>query len=123
MNVMIWLDYMFVKPNSGKYNLIAERTFDELGLNMTTAFTIFVKEAVRRRGIPFELTLDPFYSEKNMRVLEESIRDADAGKVTAHDLIEDQAMQKLWTDRAWGDYLCWQACCAHAELAVLEQSL
>jgi len=67
----------------------AERIFDELGLNMTSAFTIFVKEAVRRRGIPFELTLDPFYSEKNMRVLEESIRDADAGKVTAHELIED----------------------------------
>ena len=67
----------------------AERIFDELGLNMTSAFTIFVKEAVRRSGIPFELTLDPFYSEKNMRVLEESIRDADAGKVTAHELIED----------------------------------
>jgi len=67
----------------------AETLFDELGLNMTTAFTIFVKEAVRRRGIPFEVTLDPFYSEKNMRILEESIRDADAGRLTEHELFED----------------------------------
>jgi len=67
----------------------AEALFEELGLNMTTAFTVFVKEAVRRRGIPFELTIDPFYGEKNMRALEESIRDADAGKLTEHELIEE----------------------------------
>jgi len=36
-----------------------------------------------------ELSLDPFYSERNMRVLEESIRDADAGKLTEHGLIGD----------------------------------
>ena len=34
------------------------------------------------------LFLDPFYSEKNMKVLRESIRDADAGKLTEHELIE-----------------------------------
>ena len=67
----------------------AEALFDELGLNITTAFTVFVKEAIRRRGIPFELTLDPFYGERNMRVLEESVRDADAGRLTEHELIED----------------------------------
>jgi DNA-damage-inducible protein J len=67
----------------------AEALFTELGLSMTTAFTIFVKEVVRRRGIPFELTLDPFYSEKNMRILEESIRAADAGKLTEQELLED----------------------------------
>jgi len=67
----------------------AEALFDELGLNMTSAFTVFVKEAIRRRGIPFELALDPFYCEKNMGVLEESIRDADAGKLTEHELIGD----------------------------------
>ena len=67
----------------------ADRLFDELGLNITTAFTIFVKAAVRQRGIPFELTIDPFYSESNVRVLKESIRDADAGRLTEHELIED----------------------------------
>ena len=66
----------------------ADKLFDDLGMNMTTAFTIFVKAAVRQRGIPFDLTIDPFYSESNMRILEESIRDANAGKLTEHELIE-----------------------------------
>jgi DNA-damage-inducible protein J len=67
----------------------AEELFDELGLNMTTAFNIFIKAAIRHRGIPFEVSLDPFYSERNLQVLEESIRDADAGKLTEYELIED----------------------------------
>ena len=67
----------------------ADVLFDELGLNMTTAFIIFIKAAVRQNGIPFELSVDPFYSEKNMKVLRESIRDADAGKLTEHELIEE----------------------------------
>jgi len=66
----------------------AEILFDELGLNMTSAFTIFVKAALRQNRIPFELSVDPFYSERNMKVLRESIRDADAGKLTEHELIE-----------------------------------
>jgi len=34
----------------------AEKLFDELGLNFTTAFTIFTKQALRERRIPFELS-------------------------------------------------------------------
>ena len=67
----------------------AEAIFEELGLNMTTAFNVFVREAVRRRGIPFELTLDPFYGERNMRVLEQSVRDAEAGRLCEHELTDD----------------------------------
>ena len=66
----------------------ADVLFDELGMNMTTAFTMFIKAAVRQNGIPFELSIGPFYSETNMKVLRESIRDADAGKLTEHELIE-----------------------------------
>jgi len=66
----------------------ADMLFDELGINMTSAFTMFVKAALRQNGIPFELSVDPFYSERNMKVLRESIRDADAGKLTEHELIE-----------------------------------
>ena len=66
----------------------AELLFDELGMSMTTAFTMFIKASIRKNGIPFELSIDPFYSEKNMKILRESIRDADAGKLTEHDLIE-----------------------------------
>jgi len=67
----------------------ADSLFDELGLNMTTAFNMFIKTAIRQQGIPFDLSLDPFYSERNMKILRESIRDADMGKLTEHELIED----------------------------------
>ena len=36
----------------------AEEVFSELGMNMTTALTIFLKTSVRYGGIPFELRLD-----------------------------------------------------------------
>jgi DNA-damage-inducible protein J len=39
-----------------------QRDFDnlckDLGLTMTTAFTVFAKTVVRRQGIPFEIALD-----------------------------------------------------------------
>ena len=66
----------------------ADALFDELGLNMTTAFIMFIKATIRHNGIPFDVSIDPFYSETNMKVLRESIRDADAGKLTEHELIE-----------------------------------
>ena len=57
---------------------------------MTTAINMFVKQVVRQGRIPFDITThtDPFYSDSNMRVLQQSITDADAGKLTEHDLIE-----------------------------------
>ena len=69
----------------------ADVLFDELGLNMTTAFNIFVRQTVRQGRIPFDITVhtDPFYSVSNMRVLKQSIREADEGKLTEHELIED----------------------------------
>ena len=38
----------------------AEDLFNDLGMNLTTAFTIFVKQAIREQGIPFEITRDPY---------------------------------------------------------------
>lgn len=35
----------------------AERLFAELGMNMTTAFNIFVRQSVRQGKIPFEISL------------------------------------------------------------------
>jgi DNA-damage-inducible protein J len=36
----------------------AEALFNELGMNMTTAVTVFIKKAVRERRIPFEVSAD-----------------------------------------------------------------
>ena len=36
----------------------AERIFEALGLNMTTAVNMFLRQTIRENGIPFELTLN-----------------------------------------------------------------
>jgi DNA-damage-inducible protein J len=70
----------------------ADNIFKELGMNMTTAFTMFIRQTIRQGGIPFEITTkkDPFYNEENQKRLARSIADAQAGKLTAHELIEDE---------------------------------
>lgn len=67
----------------------AESLFEAMGMNMTTAFTIFTKAAVREGRIPFEIKVDPFYSEANTARLTRAARDMDAGlHCSEHDLLE-----------------------------------
>ena len=66
----------------------AENLFNDLGLNMTTATTMFLKQCIRCNGIPFDLRLDPFYSAENQARLRAAIKDLDAGNGQVHDLIE-----------------------------------
>ena len=68
----------------------AEILFEDIGLNMTTAITMFTKAVVRQNKIPFEITADPFYSESNLKVLEQRIADIESGKSVPkkHDLIK-----------------------------------
>lgn len=42
-----------------------EQTCQLLGLNMTTAFTIFAKKMSREQRIPFEVSVDPFSAVEN----------------------------------------------------------
>ncbi|MFV0243289.1 MAG: type II toxin-antitoxin system RelB/DinJ family antitoxin [Lacrimispora sphenoides] len=67
----------------------AETLFDEMGMNMTTAINIFAKAVVRQGKIPFEIAVDPFFTETNMKALRQAVKEADEGKLTAHDLIQD----------------------------------
>ena len=53
----------------------AELLFDEMGLNMTTAFTIFTKAVVRQHKIPFEIAADLFLMKVKMKILKSSIAD------------------------------------------------
>ena len=57
----------------------AEQVFEEMGMNMTTAFTIFAKTVVRQRRIPFEISADPFWSESNQSHLRKSIASLEKG--------------------------------------------
>ena len=64
-----------------------EQVCAELGLSMSAAFTIFAKKVGREKRIPFDVAIDPFYDERNLRYLEQKM----AGKLhfTEHELIED----------------------------------
>jgi DNA-damage-inducible protein J len=66
----------------------AEKMFNDFGMNLSTAFNIFARQALRQGKIPFEI-YDPFYSEKNQARLARSIADAEAGILTVHELIEE----------------------------------
>ncbi|MDR1625920.1 MAG: type II toxin-antitoxin system RelB/DinJ family antitoxin [Spirochaetia bacterium] len=89
----------------------AEELFSELGMNMSTAFTIFVRQAVRQRKIPFEISApkpviragypvppgeedDPFYSKKNLRHLQKAVKEVEAGKVVKKNMEELLEMEK-----------------------------
>ena len=67
-----------------------EQVCSDLGLSMSAAFTVFAKKVCREKRIPFELSVDPFYSESNLHYLNDIARDIKAGKAhfSAHDLIE-----------------------------------
>jgi len=36
----------------------ADQVFNEMGMNLTTAITVFIRQAVRQKKIPFEITLN-----------------------------------------------------------------
>jgi DNA-damage-inducible protein J len=68
-----------------------EQTCRDMGMSMTTAFTIFAAKVNKERRIPFEVAADPdpFYSDANMARLRAAIADARAGRNMAeHELIE-----------------------------------
>ena len=68
---------------------------EEMGMNITTFFTIYAKKALRERKIPFEISApkDPFYSEKNMKRLMESDRQVKEGRVVVKTMEELEAME------------------------------
>lgn len=68
-----------------------ESVCKDMGLTMTTAFTMFATKVSRERRIPFEVNADPFYSASNMAHLAQVIADIDKGAatLTEHSLIED----------------------------------
>ena len=69
------------------------KTCDEMGMDMTTAFTIFAKKVSREHRIPFEVSADPFYSADNMKYLLESIEQLKSGRVVTKTMAELEAME------------------------------
>ena len=66
----------------------AQELFAELGMDLSTAINIFIRQALRQHAIPFEITApaDPFYSEENIARLKESISQLEKGHGTIHEV-------------------------------------
>lgn len=69
-----------------------EETCKELGITMSTAFNIFARKMCREKRIPFEVSIDPFYLESNIKAIEESIKQLKEGKVVVKTMEELEAM-------------------------------
>ena len=69
---------------------------NELGMSMSTAVTMLAKKMTREQRLPFELSVDPFYSEQNQARLRKSIAEMEA-----------TLMIKAWTEEAWEDFEYW----------------
>ena len=69
-----------------------EQVCNELGMTMSTALNIFIKKMTREKRIPFEVSIDPFYSENNIKHLEKRTSEIDSGKakLVEHELIEEE---------------------------------
>ena len=67
---------------------------NDLGINITTAFTIFAKKLTREKRIPFSVSIDPFYSTENIKALQESVSQVNDGKVITKTLEELEANVK-----------------------------
>ena len=70
-----------------------EETCKELGITMSTAFNIFARKMCREKRIPFEVSIDPFYSKSNLKAIKESINQLKDGKTVTKTLEELEAME------------------------------
>lgn len=67
----------------------AESVCTAMGLTMSTAINIFLTKLANEQRIPFEVSVDPFYSEEHIDMLEKRIADMKAGrKIHERELVE-----------------------------------
>ena len=60
---------------------------------MSTALNIFIKKVIREKRIPFDVSIDPFYSESNMNAISESIKQLEKGEIVEKTLQDLEAME------------------------------
>ena len=67
----------------------AQEILNNLGMDVSTAVRVFLKQVVIERGLPFRPSLDPFYNPANIAHLEKAIEDVRTGRgLEKHALIE-----------------------------------
>jgi DNA-damage-inducible protein J len=78
----------------------AETLFDTLGLSVSGAINVFFRQAIREQAIPFpirattsEEKYGEYFNPHNMRILGESIAQAERGEIVVKTLAELEAME------------------------------
>lgn len=71
----------------------AENACAAMGLTMSSAISIFLTKVANERRIPFEITVDPFYSEENIKQIKESIKQLNEGRTVVKTMKELEAME------------------------------
>lgn len=70
-----------------------EEICKELGITMSAAFNIFARKMIREKRIPFEVSIDPFYSESNIKAIRNSINQLNKGEVVEKTIEELKEME------------------------------
>lgn len=66
---------------------------EELGMSMSTAVTMLAKKMSREKRLPFEVSVDPFFSVSNTDTLRESMQQMAEGKTVVKSLRELEEME------------------------------
>ena len=69
-----------------------DRVMDSGDLERERGITILAKKMIREQRIPFEVSIDPFYSQSNTAALRKSAQQLRAGQVIEHTLAELEDM-------------------------------
>jgi len=71
----------------------ATNVLADIGLDVSTAVRMFLRQVAIRGQMPIELLQDPFYSESNQAALRASIAQLEAGRVVVKTTDELAAME------------------------------
>ena len=78
----------------------AETLFNKLGLSISGAINVFFRQAIREQAIPFPISAksaeekyDEYFNPHNMKILKESISQAEHGEVITFTMAELIAME------------------------------
>ena len=66
-----------------------------MGLDLSSAVELFLRQMVEENGLPFRPSCDPFHSQSNMEALKCSLAQLEAGNVVSHSLEELKRRQRL----------------------------
>ena len=83
-----------------------DAVFSDLGINMTSAITLFLKQVVRTRGIPFEISCMPYIINNRIEdKLAEARADVAAGRVKPMDQVMNRFLRVFHSSEDYANKL------------------